>query len=319
MVESKLLPSLRMNQKGQGMIEYILLLVITVSMILLALANIFKPLQGFMQNYMGTYVACLLSSGELPSIRTENTLKDSDPKCSYSVTFGQAGGGGSGPGGGGNPTTNPGGNNNPNDPNNPNNNGNNGANGKNGKDSKNSSSNGSDVNGNGNGGGSGGNSYAGSRSRRSGFGKSAFLRRNSDGSNGESDGMAGDGNKKYVNNLDRNKDDRFFRSQQRRTQLGGRNGRGIAISGLTEEEQQKIERKIQSEARVVPKSSEEFSVPAKKTILKPPSEKEKKKLEEKEQGFTLGNFFKYVLIAVVLLLILVLGGGQAFEMSKTMD
>lgn len=310
MVESKFSSSLRLNQKGQGMIEYILLLVITISMILLAMANLFKPMQNFLQNFMGTYVACLLTSGELPAIRSENSLRDQDPKCSFSLNGGNGtpGSGGSGSGGSGNP------------------NGNNGSGGSGSSSNGNNSNAGNGTSGgsgdssnvNGGNGGGGGNSYAGSRSRRGGIGKSSFLRRSADGGSGSSDDAAGGGTR-YVNNLDKNKDDRFFRNRQRTTQLNNRNGRGVFITGMTEEEQKKIERKIQSEPRTLPKSSEEFSVPGKKSVLKPPPEKKKTTLEEEDQSFSLGNIFKYILIAVILLLILVLGGGQAFEMSKTME
>ncbi|MBL7555027.1 MAG: hypothetical protein JNM24_04325 [Bdellovibrionaceae bacterium] len=293
------------------MIEYILLLVITISMILLAMANLFKPMQNFLQNFMGTYVACLLTSGELPAIRTENTMRDQDPKCSFSMTGGNGTPGSGGPGSGGN--------------NNPNGNGNNGNNGNgsngnnaNGGDGTSGSGSGDGSNVNGGNGNGGAGSYAGSRSRRSGIGKSAFLRRSSDGGAGSSDDGSAGGTR-YVNNLDRNKDDRFFRNRQKTTQLSNRNGRGVFLTGLTEEEQKKIERKIQSEPRTLPKSSEEFSVPGKKSIVKPPPEKKKFTSEEKEESFTIGSFFKYILIAVILLLILILGGGQAFEMSKTME
>ncbi len=291
------------------MIEYILLLVITISMILLAMANLFRPMQNFLQNFMGTYVACLLTSGELPAIRTENTMKDQDPKCSFSMTGGNGAPGSGGTGSGGS--------------NNPNGNGNNGnnGNGSNGNNSNagNGTGGGSGDGGNVNEGGGGGrNSYAGSRSRRSGIGKSAFLRRSADGGSSSSDD-ASSGGTRYVNNLDKNKDDRFFRNRQKTTQLNSRNGRGVFLTGMTEEEQKKIERKIQSEPRTLPKNSEEFSVPGKKSIVKPPPEKKKIAAEEKEESFTIGSFFKYILIAVILLLILILGGGQAFEMSKTMD
>lgn len=315
MVETKLVSTKRMNEKGQAMIEYVLLLVITVSMVLLALANVFKPIQGFLQNYMGTYVACLLSSGELPAIRTENGLKDNDPKCNFSIAMNQSTGnsGGSGP-----TSTNP----NSTDPNTSNNKRNGGSSGSNSSSkgsggARSGSGNGSDY---GNDSGAGANSYAGSRSRNSGFGKSAFLRRSSDGLGSDGGGIGSEGKKRYVNNLDRNKNDKYFRAQENRTPLGGRYGRGVAISGMTEDEQQKIERKIQSEPRTIPQnSSEDFSVPGKKTTLKPPPEKQKIKIEEKDAGFTLGNFFKYIMIAVILLLILILGGGQVFEMSKTME
>jgi len=291
------------------MIEYLLLLFITVTMILLAMANLFRPMQNFLQNFMGTYVACLLTSGELPAIRVENSMKDQDPKCSFSMTGGNATvNNGSSPGSGSSSGSNG------TNTNGTNSSGGSGTNANGGNGSGSGSGEGSNVNG----GGGGGNSYAGSRSRRSGVGKSAFLRRSSDGGSGSVDD-ANSGGTRYVNNLDRNKDDRYFRNRQQTTRLNNQNGRGVFITGMTEDEQKKIERKIQSEPRTLPKSSEEFSVPGKKSVVKPPPEKKKTTLEEKDESFTLGSFFKYILIAIILLLILILGGGQAFEMSKTMD
>ena len=308
MVESKFLSSSRLNQKGQGMIEYILLLFITVTMILLAMANLFKPMQNFLKNFMGTYVACLLTSGELPAIRVENKMKDTEAKCSFSMTGGNGtvnnGGQGSTGGSGSN--------------------GSNGTNGNGGnKGSESDSAKGNNPNSSGSGDGSSvngaGNSYAGSGGRRGGFGKSAFLKRSSDGGSGNGDSDSAGGGTRYVNNLDKNKDDRFYRARQKTSQLSNRNGRGVYITGMTDAEEKKIERKIQSSPRSVPKSSEEFSVPGRKSIVKPPTVTKKKVLVQDEETFSLGNLFKYVLIAIILLLILILGGGQAFEMSKTME
>lgn len=306
MVESKFASFLRFNQKGQGMIEYLLLLVITISMILLAMTNLFRPMQKFMQDFMGTYVACLLSSGELPAIRSTNSLKDAEPKCNFSLVGGNAQfNNGQGSGGGNSGT----GSNNQNSANTSSNSSNN-SKGKDGGGSAKGPS--SEANSS-----SGSNSYAGSAGRRTSS-SSGFMRRSSDSSSGGD--MAGeDGGKRYVNNLDKNGNDRFFRGDRRGSNNSGRNGRGIALGGLTEEDQKKIERKIQSSPRAIPKSNEEFSVPGKKTIVKPPPPKQKIAAAEKEEGFTIGNFLKYIIIAVILLLILILGGGQAFEMSKSMD
>lgn len=306
MVESNFSSSLRLNQKGQGMIEYLLLLFITVTMILLAMANLFKPMQGFLQNFMGTYVACLLTSGELPAIRVENTMKDADPKCSFSMTGKNGNGANGGDGSNGANGNNPNGNKDGSDANES-------AGDSAGKDGG-PGSGGYGDGGNGNGGR--GAAYAGSRGRRGGFGKSSFLRRSADGGGV---GEEADGGKRYVNNLDKNKGDRFFRGRQKTTQLSNRYSRSGYLIGMTEEEQKKIERKIQSTPRSLPKATEEFSVPGRKSIVKPPPEKKKIVVNSEDESFTLGGFFKYVLIAIILLLILIVGGGQAFEMSKTMD
>ncbi len=287
------------------------MLVITISMILLAMANLFKPMQSFMKDFMGTYVACLLSSGELPGVRSgTNTLKDADPLCDFSFKGGNAkfsnnAGSGGGSGNSGNNGNSSGGSRNSSGSSSGSGSG---AGSNSGKNSSRDGSVRSDDS-------SGRNSYAGSRSRNSGFGTNS-SRRSSD--SGSDDDGAG-GGKRYLNSLDKNGKDRYFRSQQKVTQLNNNNGRGYALSGMTEEDQRKIERKIQSEPKTVPKSSEEFSVPGKKTTIKPQENIAKKTLEEKEEGFTFGNFMKYLIIAVIILLILVLGGGQAFEMSKSMD
>jgi hypothetical protein len=55
------------RNSGQALIEYVLILIITVSLILALIAQVFKPMQTFVQSYMGDYVQCLLETGELPS------------------------------------------------------------------------------------------------------------------------------------------------------------------------------------------------------------------------------------------------------------
>lgn len=310
MVESKFESSFLKNQKGQGTIEYVLLLVITISMILLAMTNIFKPLQSFMQDYMGTYIACLLSSGELPAIRTQNTLGSEESRCNFSIPKGNgslSNNGSNGSGGKGSNGNNGGGSGDGSGS------GEGSGSGRSSKDGK--SKKGSDVASDSSTSGRG--SYAGSRSNRSGFGRRSGSR-GSDSNSSDGD-MAGGNGKRYVNNLE-GKGDRFFRSQQRVRSGRTRVGRGIATGSMTENDKEKVERTIQAQPRRVPTTSEEFSAPGKKNVLKPrlPST-EVKSLKQEDPGFAIGNLFKYILIAIILLLIIILGGGQAFEMSKTMD
>lgn len=307
MVESR---NLITSDKGQGTIEYILLLVITISMILLAMGNIFKPLGTFMKDYMGTYVACMLSSGELPGLKSENKLKEADPKCSFSFNLGKGSFSGNSSSGGNNSSTSD-----------QNQNGSNG--GQNGSGSQaNKGSNNNKGSGGNNGnedgssgssaGGRGSSSYAGSQSRRAMFGRPSMS------SSESTENVDGSGRKKYINNLNRNPNDKFFRANSEVTARRA-NGRGIAISGFTEEMKKKQERKIQTESRVLPKrEAEEFSKPDKKSILKPPPPVKKiEKTEDEQVGF--GNYFKYILIIIIILLIVILGGGQMFEMSKSYD
>lgn len=305
MVESRLQRSFILNHYGQGMIEYLLLLVITISMILLAMANLFTPMQNFLQNYMGTYVGCLLSSGELPAIRTENELKNGEQKCSFSITGGNAaignGGGVNGSKNGGSDGQG---------------NGSSSAaeskakskNAKtgNGKDSKE------------NGGNASGAAYAGVASRSSGFGKSAFNRGNSD-NGGDQGGDEKTRGKRYINKLNKNGKDRYFKGSGNQAITNTRYGRGIAIYALTENDVVSVEKSINQGPRAVAKMGEEFSTLPKKSILKPPPPKKENFVQSKDEEFTFGNYLKYIIIAVIILLVIILGGGQVFEMSKTMD
>ena len=54
------------NDKGQAMVEYILMLVVTLTLLLGLATKLIPQLRDFMQNYAGAYVECLLETGELP-------------------------------------------------------------------------------------------------------------------------------------------------------------------------------------------------------------------------------------------------------------
>lgn len=59
------------NQSGQAMIEYVLLLVITIALIFMA-KGLFTNLNQFMTGYVGGYFKCLMDYGELPSLGVED-------------------------------------------------------------------------------------------------------------------------------------------------------------------------------------------------------------------------------------------------------
>lgn len=75
---------MRGQSSGQAVVEYILLVTIAVSLIFI-LKGAFKSTQEFIDNYLGTYTACLMEHGELPSLGVrEEDLKQhlsSDSKC----------------------------------------------------------------------------------------------------------------------------------------------------------------------------------------------------------------------------------------------
>lgn len=65
MILSKRAYSLK-NEKGQAAVEYILILIVTLTMLSLT-KDVFKTLDNFIYSYMGAYVSCLMDYGELPT------------------------------------------------------------------------------------------------------------------------------------------------------------------------------------------------------------------------------------------------------------
>ncbi|MGE0529333.1 MAG: hypothetical protein AB7G93_19640 [Bdellovibrionales bacterium] len=61
------LPCLR-SERGQGIIEYVLILVVVVGIILGGLYQLNSAFKVWAQSYFGDYIACLLETGELPTI-----------------------------------------------------------------------------------------------------------------------------------------------------------------------------------------------------------------------------------------------------------
>jgi hypothetical protein len=97
-----------LNQSGQAAIEYILLLIVMVSM-LFAVKGVFTSMNTFMSDFMGGYVVCLMEYGELPSLGVQSAeLKkhstgSDGKKCEFrkfSSATAAIGGPGGGSGGG---------------------------------------------------------------------------------------------------------------------------------------------------------------------------------------------------------------------------
>ena len=55
-------------QSGQALLEYVLILAISVALVLGLMNQLYKPFGSWLQNYMGTYLECLIDIGELPSL-----------------------------------------------------------------------------------------------------------------------------------------------------------------------------------------------------------------------------------------------------------
>jgi hypothetical protein len=56
------------SDSGQGFVEYLLVLVVTVALFIGLMAQFNKSVEVWLNNYFGEYLACLLETGELPSL-----------------------------------------------------------------------------------------------------------------------------------------------------------------------------------------------------------------------------------------------------------
>ncbi|RYZ79749.1 MAG: hypothetical protein EOP06_26610, partial [Proteobacteria bacterium] len=61
------------NTRGQAAVEYVLLLILSVAILVALTYQVFTPMRDFFKDYMGTYISCLLETGELPSFGNEDT------------------------------------------------------------------------------------------------------------------------------------------------------------------------------------------------------------------------------------------------------
>jgi hypothetical protein len=73
-------------------LEYILVLVVSVSLVLALMMQVFQPLQKFLTAYMGAYTECLLETGELPSLGGDNkTAAEEGCSAKFETASWQAG------------------------------------------------------------------------------------------------------------------------------------------------------------------------------------------------------------------------------------
>lgn len=75
------------SESGQGIIEYILLLVVVITLAILLANRLFKPFREWAQHYIGNYVECLLDQGELPGLGGQNGIQD----CNFTSPFEEGG------------------------------------------------------------------------------------------------------------------------------------------------------------------------------------------------------------------------------------
>ena len=311
------------------MIEYVLLLVISVSMVLMA-KSLFSGMGQFMEGYMGKYVRCLMEHGELPAFGAGTSDINQNSGTSYicakqfsytaSAGFssnGSGGSGGSGNGSGSASTSASGSNKNSNSSSNRN---------RNGENSSASASDGSTS-------GSSADSIA-NRERRRRSGKA-------DGGDG---GGAGGSNSSYTNGKLRTSDgdDGLSGSNQPRVVgelgkgdgsnssdseygygYGGRSRRmARGISGKLAEEIEKNSKSAQTssklktaESRIIAESTSTLG--PKRSFVKMHEFKVAAQQEEEKSAFSMGKLFKYILVIALIIIIVIFFGGQLLNYSKS--
>lgn len=270
------------------MIEYTLMLVVIVSLVIAFTSQVVKPLNVWLNKYMGAYVQCLLEMGELPSIGSEDTTV-ADEGCNGRFEPGTLANGRPPKGGGA------------------------GAGAGNGSGSDGSKNSGSGSDGSGSGGGGSGGTYAGSASR----GGSRFINRGRRPSSGvESVGGAAAGKTVEIA-LDGGGSGSFFKSGSGGgSSVRRQKTRSVAITGMTDMERKKLEKKANGEGKTNIVAGEGIKPPVKKLLVKEPP---KQTFEKEEEPFTIGNLIRILFIAAIIIAIVLFVGGQALQMSKSFE
>jgi hypothetical protein len=322
------------DQRGQAVVEYILMLVVVVSLVLGA-KKAFSSLDKFFKSYVGDYVACLMEYGELPSLGSTNTdLNVHSPKggsgklCDakfedFSFTGGFAATGGSGGGGGGSGSGGSNGGKN----------GNGSANSANGSQSgnKNSSSNASNSSNedgdNGDGADGVGGGSSGRRGRRGGSARNNPYQNGqiskSDSFGSADGGSGGDGKTRYIEDDSEDSARRRGRSAAMRRfyRVEYTHSKYKAITGVQKEELEKNmpKKPRQPEARVVKVDDGGSRIGPVKRAFIPPERKPAAEDTSQDSGLTFGNFFKWLVIGGIIIACLVFFGGQLLNYSNSQD
>lgn len=78
------------SQSGQALVEYILIVGLSVAIILGLMNQLYKPFGDWMKDYMGQYLECLLDVGELPTTGGSSESGECNSRFrSFSVTDGR--------------------------------------------------------------------------------------------------------------------------------------------------------------------------------------------------------------------------------------
>jgi hypothetical protein len=278
------------GEKGQAVIEYILLVVVSVILVVGVTVAFFKPLQNFVAQLNDTYIKCLLETGELPKVGTQSTglCDDEMPKFqgkNFDGTLANTSDGS----------------------------------GKNGDGSQNAENKASSTGGGDSGDGSGGKSRNAGQ-LDSGYNRKSSLIRNGMQANGSARGdMSSNGKTTEIPVDEFNAGEGFMNVQ-------GGNGyisvarqkkKRIDLSGLMEYDRKQAEREAEK-VRTIAMESESFTqTKNKKITVKPPPEKTVDANTDVDTDYS--SYFKIFFIIIIILFIIILMGGQALQMTNNSD
>lgn len=268
------------NSRGQATVEYVLILIVTVGLLLALIYQVFKPFQSFVQSYMGDYTACLLETGELPSLgNTDAESALSDEGCNSKFEAATLANGRP-------PVTNS-------------------SSSTSSSTTANSSSSSSSSD-------SGGGTTVSPGSATNG--NNNLLVSSMKKKTGTE---SGSGASQKVTEIPVDSESKFYNRKDSYSKEGVvRNDKTtyVGIAGMTEEEKKKQERQ-EGKGRII--ASGEFGGPLKKIAVKPPPAKPL--VEDEDTPMTFGNFFRILLIAAIIIALIVVLGSQALKIAKSQE
>lgn len=299
------------GQEGQGVIEYILLMVIVIGVVISLLAQFNRSIGDYIRSYYGDYISCLLETGELPTIgstATVNGICDAQfqpftfatgrPSNSTANRGGSSSGGG-GSGGGNSSSPDGSGNTNSNNASNPtkNRNNNKASSGANEAGSVNR------VFRSGGGGSGGGRSNLGSSVRSNLRPQSVALSQaDEDGSRQPKGGVRTDS----------------LTAVEGANAFGGRGSAGGRTQYVNLGKEDSNEGRTIARLKSVPASEEAVNSELRRVPLNE-AKKSKAKNSDVDLSLSVGDYLRYLIIAILVITLLFFVGGQVRQVLKSLE
>jgi hypothetical protein len=278
-----------LNQSGQGAIEYILLLFVAVFIMLGTVYQFNDAFQKWAANYFGEYLACLMEAGELPNLGAPQGGSVCDQLYEpFNIASGRPSVPTSGGGG-------------------------NSASSRSGRSSAASNSTGDDtassvgrasripVSRGGAGGGRRGGSY-GSR----GGGSSGGFGSGSEGGSGDDSSYTGSSESSIPTAA-------LGRPEKIKLKKPGELDRGFGFGA--EDKKKKKKKKVAVKRR----TASEGPANERKALMKVKRAKKERVEVVQDDGWSLGGIFRYLVIIAIILALVIFLGGQALQISKSME